>query len=90
MKITKEILQDLVWEETVGQYKSIKKELIDSSRWSLFYEQIIQDTFTGKFYLTTYSEGATEVQDEEPYEYEDDEIEVREVRPVEKTIIVYE
>lgn len=38
----------------------------------------------GKFYQTTYSEGATEMQDERPWEYEDEveceEVELREVK----------
>jgi hypothetical protein len=46
--------------------------------------------FEDKLYKTSYSTGATEYQDEDPYEYEDDVIECPEVFPVEKTIIVYE
>jgi len=44
----------------------------------------------GKFYETFYSVGATESQEERAYEYEPDDIECKEVFPVEKTIIVYE
>jgi hypothetical protein len=87
MKFDKEILQELVYGDFDG-YKVIQHKLIDNSRWSLVYEMIFQ--FEDKFYRTTYQQGATEQQDESPYEYEDDNIECPEVFPVEKTIIVYE
>lgn len=90
MKISKEMLQELCWEEEVENFKVVKNELIDSSRWSLIYDQVIQDVETGKYYVTSYSVGATECQEESPYEYEPDEIEVKEVFPVEKVITVYE
>lgn len=87
MKFDKEILQELVYGDFDG-YKVIEHKMIDHSRWSLIYKMIFQ--FEDKFYRTTYQCGATEQQDESPYEYEDDMIECTEVIPVEKTIIVYE
>lgn len=58
-----------------------EEELIDSSRWSLFYRIVFEDN--GKFYETNYSVGATECQDERPWEYKDDvectEVEQRDV-----------
>jgi hypothetical protein len=61
--------------------------IVDTSRWSIHYERVFK--YDGKFYRTHYSVGATEQQDERPYEYEDDEIECEEVFPVEKTVTVY-
>lgn len=89
MKISKEILKELAWEGMCNNFKVIKTELVDNTRWSLVYDEIIQDIDTGKYYLTSYSTGATECQDESPYEYDPDEIEVVEVVPTEKTIIEY-
>jgi len=67
---------------------TIIDEITDQSRWSTFHRRVfIHD---GKYYLTHYSCGSTESQDESPYEHEDDEIECEEVFPIEKTIIVYE
>ena len=43
-----------------------------------------------KFYTSTYSEGATEMQDEYPYEYDGDEVECKEVIPTPQEVIVYE
>lgn len=89
MKFTKEFLQGLAWDDyDEEEVKIVQSELIDTTRWSLVYEMVFKKD--GKYYKTSYSTGATESQDESPYEYEDDEIECREVFPKEKTIIVYE
>lgn len=67
--------------------KLISDEITDKSRWSVSHEIIFQ-WIDGKFYSTYYSEGATECQDESPWEYEDD-IECMEVEPVKTLIDVY-
>ncbi|MGV6935908.1 hypothetical protein ACWA2B_10375 [Paenibacillus sp. CMM36] len=57
-------------------------EIIDTSRWSIHHSIIFEHQ--GKFYQTHYSEGATEMQDESPWEYEEDvdcdEVELKEVK----------
>lgn len=62
--------------------KLIKDDIIDTTRWSIVHEIVFEDK--GKFYMTTYSEGATEYQDERPWEYEDEvkctEVELKEVK----------
>ena len=67
---------DLPYENTIVD------KIIDTTRWSIIHEIVFEDN--GKFYQTTYSEGATEIQDERPWEYEDEvectEIELREVK----------
>lgn len=55
---------------------AIVDNIIGTTRWSIVHEIVFADK--GKFYMTTYSEGATECQDESPWEY-DDEIECAEV-----------
>jgi len=87
MKFSKEFMQNLAWEDHEDDVKIITNELTSTSRWSLFYDLIFK--YQGKFYRSTYSKGATEQQDERPYEYEGDEIECSEVYPVEETVIVY-
>lgn len=61
---------------------TIVDNIIDTTRWSIIHEIVFEDN--GKFYRTTYSEGATECQDERPWEYEDEveceEVELREVK----------
>ena len=81
MIFKKEFLQEMEGE-------TIQETIIDHSRWSVLYERVFE--YEGKFYCTHYSVGATEQQDESPYEYEPDEIECQEVKPVEKLVIVYE
>lgn len=65
----------------------IKDDVYDHTRWSVIHELIFK--FEEKIYRTTYSVGATEYQDEGPWDYVD-MVECIEVKPVEKTIIVYE
>ena len=60
----------------------IERELHDLTRWGVIYREILGHS--GRFYETFYEVGATEMQDMEPYEYEDDAIQLAEVYPVEK------
>lgn len=89
MKFKKQQLKELVWgDEPEGLMIVEEPKIIDTSRWSIIYEMIF--SFEDKFYETSFCRGATEHQEESPYEYDEDEIECKEVVPVEKTIIVYE
>jgi hypothetical protein len=67
--------------------KTISNEIAGKSRWSIEYERIFEHE--GKFYRTFYRMGATESQDESPYEYDEDQIECEEVFPHTETIVVY-
>lgn len=87
MKFDREILQDLANEDHSPEYEIVSNELVDHSRWSLSYEMIFK--YRDKFYRTWYNRGATECQDESPYEYEPSEIELVEVEPYEKTVTDY-
>jgi hypothetical protein len=82
MKFSKDILREEKMDE------AIETNLIDSSRWSLVYEMIFEHE--GKYYASSYSVGATEQQDESPYENDPDEIECQEVHKVIKTVEVWE
>mgnify|MGYP000845173270 CR=1 FL=1 len=70
---------------------AVVDKIIDTMRWSIVHEIVFEDN--GKFYQTTYSEGATEMQPESPWEYENKvectEVELREVK-VKKWIPVEE
>ena len=87
MKINKEILQELVWEEECEGFSVVQTRILDTSRWSVIHEMIFTDG--EKNYRSSYSVGATEMQDERPYEYDNSEVDVVEVVPVEETIIKY-
>lgn len=61
---------------------AILDEITDTSRWSIHHRIVF--SYQGKFWETYYSEGATEMQDESPWEYEDEveccEVELKEVK----------
>jgi hypothetical protein len=65
---------------------AIKNTIVDTSRWSIDYECVF--AYDGKFYMANYSVGATEMQDESPWEHEE-EVECTEVELVEQTIKVW-
>ena len=88
LKLTPEEGRQIVWEDT-EEFKTIKEDVIDTSRWSIIYEIIVQRLSDNKFFKSNYSVGATESQDEQPYEYASEAV-FTEVVPVEKTVIVYE
>lgn len=81
MFFSKEFLQD-------EDGETIEDKITGKSRWSIHYRRVFRHE--GKFYATNYSMGATESQDERPYECDSDEIDCPEVFPVTKTVVVYE
>jgi hypothetical protein len=83
IKFTKEFLKD----ELDLPYSALEDNIVDTSRWSIHHEIIFEHE--GKYYKTYYSEGATEMQDERPWEY-DKEIECTEVHQVDKVVKVWE
>lgn len=85
MKFKKEFLIEL--EDSDG-VEIISQDIIDQSRWSTHWRTVFK--FQDRFYETFYSIGSTESQDERPYDYEPDEIEIDEVFPIQKTITIYE
>lgn len=88
MKFNKETLKEIIYDDHEN-FDVIQKEIVDTTRWSIVEEAVFLDKTTNKYYSTTYSYGATECQEESPYEYEPDEIEVDEVEPKEVTVIKY-
>lgn len=77
------------WENFDLKFELIQEQLVDTSRWSHIYERVYKDLNTGKFYATNYSTGATECQDECPYEYDGAMVEFVEVVPTEVVKIEY-
>jgi hypothetical protein len=69
-------------------FELVTSEIVDNTRWSIVYEDVYQRLSDKKFFKTTYTKGATEMQDERPYEYGGALF--YEVFPVEKTVLVYE
>ena len=68
-------------------WSAIEDRVLDTTRWSVTHEIIFK--YEEKFYRTLYSIGATEIQDERPWEYVD-EVDCTEVKQIEKLIKVWE
>lgn len=84
MKFKKEFLLD----EIMNTEAVVHTKIVDTSRWNIHYYMVFKHE--GKLYGVYFSRGATEMQDEQPFEYDGDEIECDEVEAVQKTITVYE
>lgn len=83
MARTKVFNKDYLMDELDLPYENtIVNRIINTTRWSIIHEIVFEDN--GKFYMTTYSEGSTECQDESPWEYDDEikctEVELKEVK----------
>jgi hypothetical protein len=76
MKFSKEFLSDGSYEDE----NTVVDEIVGHSRWNVTHRRVFK--FEGRFYETRYSKGATEYQEEQPYEYDPDEIECKEVFPI--------
>jgi len=82
--MTKKFSKEYLMEELGLPYNSVEKTLVDSGRWALTYEIVFQDV-DGKYWQTYYNTGATEMQYEPPWEYED-EVECTEVEKRQVTV----
>lgn len=94
MKCNKDFLRDLIWEDSTETAVKISDEIVGKSRWSIEHRMVFQITDVGigeeaEFYAVSYRTGATEQQDERPFEYDRDEIECERVYPVEVVVIEY-
>lgn len=85
MKFKREFLVDELGLPRSKENK-VEDNVVDNSRWSVDHELIFKHE--GKFYQTSYSVGATECQDERPWEY-DDEVECTEVAQQEVTVMAW-
>lgn len=75
-EFSKEFLLDIL----CSGDKVIEDKIVEHRRWSVDHEMIFKHE--GKYYRSYYSRGATEMQDEQPYEHEKDPIKVTEVKKV--------
>lgn len=78
---SREMLLDLLYGDS-DDLKIIERKIVDRKRWSLQYQLIFKDLLNNKHYLTHYWEGATEIQEQSPFEGEPDMIECHEVEKV--------
>lgn len=89
-QLPKEALLELVYQgeyyEAGYELEVVRTRITDQSRWSIFYEMIIHDVTADRYYSTEYSTGATEAQDESPYEDEPEVVYVVEVFEVKQIV----
>jgi hypothetical protein len=68
-------------------FKQIQESISHTSRWAIHYNIVVQRISDSKYFSSYYSVGATESQDQRPYEY--DEPKFTEVFPTIEQITVY-
>lgn len=88
LQLTGEKARNIAWGDD-KDFSGVMETITGTSRWSILYEKIVKRESDGKFFKMNYRVGATESQDERPYE----DVEVanlHEVFAVEKTVTVYE
>ena len=85
--LTSEQGRDIVYGDE-SNFVTIEDKIVGTRRWSIEYEIVVQRKSDGKYFKDGYSRGATENQDESPYEYSEPNF--TEVFPVTKTYIDYE
>ena len=91
-KFTKEFLrEEILWggKDKPGEPCLILDKITDNGRWSIHHKIVFRDA-DGLFFQSHYSVGATENQDESPWEYDPEEIECEQVQEVEKLVKVWE
>lgn len=85
--LTTEQAQDLMYGDN-PEYEVIEDKQIGSGRWSIRHRIVIKRVSDGRFFSDTYSRGATEYQEERPWQ--DNDPDFREVFAITKSVVVYE
>jgi hypothetical protein len=82
-------LQGIVCDDFDGGLERIDDEIVEHSRWAVRHRLIFKAVDDGKLYCVHYRVGATESQDEAPFDNEGAEIECVEVVAVDITVTKY-
>jgi len=96
MKFHKEFMQNVAYDDEPTVVK-VEDDIVDNSRWSIHHAMIFKivdesSELNGRYFQSAYSVGATEQQEEQPYEYAGDGegmILCEEVELVEKLVKVW-
>jgi hypothetical protein len=68
-KFTEEEAREIVWSDN-PDYEVIEATIVDTTRWSTCHECVVREIKSGKLLQFFYRVGATEYQDERPFEHE--------------------
>lgn len=79
IKLPKQVLINILWENH-DTAEVLQDTIVGTSRWSERHEIVFK--YNDATYITHYSCGATENQDESPFEYANDEVECYEAELV--------
>lgn len=85
MLFKKQFLLDTLYDQ--NDCEIISDTIVDHRRWAVTHELIFKHE--NKYYRTHYSQGATENQDESPWEFDEGGVVCEEVVPTEKVVTVY-
>lgn len=86
-KTTPEEAREIVYSDH-EDWEEVTKEIEDTSRWSIFYTGVFKHKPSDKLFEVDWSVGATEMQDESPFEYAN-EVSFYQVEPKEVKVIKY-
>lgn len=92
MKLEVETARELAYGRPGEVYEGfmvVENEMVDTSRWSINHRLVVLNRENSSYWETYYSVGATERQDERPFEWEG-EVEFDEVEPVEVIRVEYQ
>lgn len=87
MELTNQEARDIVYDDH-EDWEEVESNIVDSSRWSIQYVGVFKHLPTNKYYSLDWQVGATEQQEERPFEYTDPA--PAEVKQVEKLVKVWE
>jgi hypothetical protein len=87
LNLSREDALKIIYHDSTA-YTLFEDTITGKSRWSIWHDVIFMDKLTGKFYKGDYTVGATEGQDEQPWEYKK-EVSFVEVEPHNVTVVKY-
>ena len=88
LELDQETASELAYGDFDNSIYEVVSNIIDGhSRWRINFELVIKTLVDGRFWKARYSKGATESQDEGPFEYGSSTF--TEVFPIKKEVIVY-
>lgn len=86
---TKEDLKELAAGNPVEGLEVVSDTLTGRTRWSVIYTLVFRDLTDNKYYQINYSTGATELQDERPFDNDQNTIQCHRVQPMQELVTVY-
>lgn len=90
MKFNNGVLAVIAYDDCPDDFEKMEDTIVENTRWSILHSMVFR--FKGKFYRSSYRVGATEYQDERPYEDDGDSegmVECIEVIQVEQKVMVW-